>query len=151
MAMSKREKRVLHRIWRNQLESPSNGFDPTEDYYNPWEILCLAETRNPVRGWRQEPASNSATTLNEYEALARAYPMLEYLRDGGYITFDPATYGRTPDDYEIRVTSAGLDLARQLDTFWGRFSVWYAERKDGPLGLLFTAGVSIICRSFDLI
>jgi hypothetical protein len=45
---------------------------------------------------------------------------------------------------DVSVTFAGADRAIRLHTLPGRMEVWYQERKDGFLGLVTTAIVSLI-------
>lgn len=70
---------------------------------------------------------------------AAAVRPLSYLQASGYIT-----YRKDGDVLRIAVTGSGADLARELNTFWGRANVRYRKHKDGVLWFLATVLVSVV-------
>lgn len=142
--MNTEEKRLLHGLYFHR-EMIGEGM-----IYSAEELAWLARTPIPHgRRWQTDDGklqkvqgTGQGNWLTEYSALtAQAMRPLKYLHDAGYIRIET---GRLGDSSRIAVTKEGADLARELDTRFGRFSLWYKENKDGVLGLLITVLVSAL-------
>ncbi|MDD2772316.1 MAG: hypothetical protein PHP45_01310 [Elusimicrobiales bacterium] len=67
--------------------------------------------------------------------------VLQYLTQEEFITCSKR--GMFPEEYfEISVTSAGADFARELDSRFGRLNILYKDHRDGVFGLIITVFVS---------
>ncbi len=70
---------------------------------------------------------------------AAASRPLAYLAAKGYITYE-----KEGSLFRIAITGEGADLARELNTFWGRADILYNRHKDGVLWFIATVLVSLI-------
>lgn len=139
--MNSEEKRVLHGLYyHREMVGEAIPFVSNE-------IVWLTRTKLPnTRNWRkqdgslrsaEEKAANHLATVGA--TSARAERPLSYLQQSGFID-----YTIQGGMFRISVTAKGADLARELDTRWGRFNVIYKEHKEGAVSLLLTVLVSLV-------
>lgn len=139
--MNKEESRILHGLYHHR------EIVGEELPYSAGEINWLANTPIPKgKLWLGEDGKLKSleTEAENYLASigatsAAAGRPLAYLQAAGYIT-----YKKDSNLFRIAVTGSGADLARELDSFWGRMNVLYKNNKDGLLWLIATVLVSLI-------
>lgn len=141
--MNKAEKQIIHGLYYGATK------DLTESHrYRDHEILWLVNTKIPETAkWRMEngglqwfESPKNKDYLDDivkphYEALIH----LAYLKSTEHITLE-----ENQGMFQIRLTGKGAQLARDLDTCYGRFNIWYKEHKDGVFGILITICVSAL-------
>jgi hypothetical protein len=139
--MNRLEERILHGLYYNRETVDE------EVPYAPAELNWLANTRIPGgRHWQGKDGKLKSLAAHDEDWLvsvsntsaAVARP-LAYLRAAGHIA-----YSKDEQWFRIAVTHEGADLARALDTFWGRRNVSYKRHKDGVLWFLATVSVSAL-------
>ena len=139
--MNQDEARILHGLY---FHREIVGEDMI---YTAAEINWLAITPIPkTRNWQNDDGklklakSEGADYLAEVSATsAAAARPLAYLQACGYIT-----YQKNGGHFQITVTGYGADLARELNTFWGRVNIKYKQHKDGVLWFIATVLVSVV-------
>jgi hypothetical protein len=139
--MNKEEKRILHGLYYHR------EMIGEEMMFTASEINWLKKTPIPKgRKWKGEdgrlksieiPNENYLASISATSAAATR--PLAYLQEKGYIT-----YKKEAHYFRIAVTVAGADLARELNTFWGRKNITYKEHKDGVLWFLALGLLSLI-------
>jgi len=139
--MNKEEEQILHGLYYDRQVVGE------EMIYAAKEINWLANT--PIskgREWRNSDGKCKSIEEKKEDWLASicatgavALKRLSYLQTSGYITFK-----KEGDYFRITVTGSGADLARELDTFWGRRNIQYKKHKDGVLWFIATVLVSLI-------
>jgi hypothetical protein len=139
--MNKEEAQILHGLYYHR------EIVGEELPYSAAELNWLVITPIPKgRSWAGEDGKLKSieTETDDYlssigaTSAAAARP-LAYLQASGYIT-----YRKDSGFFRVAVTGSGADLARELDTFWGRANILYKKHKDGVLWLLATVLVSLI-------
>lgn len=141
--MNTEEKRILHGLYFHR-QMIGEGM-----LYSADELAWLTRTPIPQgRNWSSEDGKLKVLReqgddwWQEYATVtAQALRPLQYLHEAGYIRLER---NRHDGGLRIAVTRQGADLARELDSRFGRFSLWYGEHKDGLLGLLITILVSAL-------
>lgn len=139
--MTKQEAQVLHGLYfyRELVEE--------EMLYSATEINWLVQTPIPkTKEWRSENGAPKSieTQADNYLASiaatsAASSKPLAYLQAAGYIS-----YKKDRGGFRVRVSGAGADLARELDTRIGRANLFYKRHKDGLLWFIATVLVSIV-------
>lgn len=139
--MNSEEKQVLHGLYYYR-EMVDEDFIVSSD-----EIVWLTRTKLPdTRNWRKEDGSlhkaeekteNYLATIGATSATAER--PLSYLQQTEFID-----YTKEHGAFRVSVTAKGADLARELNTFWGRLNVLYKEHKEGVIWLLLTVSVSSV-------
>ena len=139
--MNKEEAQILHGLYYHR------EIVGEELPYTAAEINWLVHTSIPKgRKWLG-PDSKLKSIENETDnylltisaTSAAAGRPLAYLQACGYIT-----YKKDGGFFRIAVTGTGADLARELDTFWGRANVLYKKHRDGVLWFAATVLVSLV-------
>jgi len=69
----------------------------------------------------------------------RILKSLSYLKGKGYIDYEKDQYR-----YRILLTAEGYEIAKRLQTYWGRIDLWYRRNKDGIIWFLLTVLTSAI-------
>ncbi len=138
--MKKEEKKILHGLYYNRQVVGE------EMIYASSEINWLTKTSiSKGRKWRNadgklKSIEDKTVDLESICATnAATLRPLSYLQASGYIT-----YKKEGNYFRITVTGTGADLARELDTFWGRTNILYKNHKDGVLWFIATVLVSLI-------
>ena len=139
--MNKEEEQILHGLYYHR-EIIGEEFP-----FTAGEINWLVNTPIPKgRKWLGPDGKlkSMESKTDDYLASicatsAAAERPLAYLQASGYIT-----YKKDGDVFRIAVTGSGADLARELNTFWGRANVRYKKYKDGILWFLATVLVSVV-------
>jgi len=144
--MNDEEKQVLHGLYRFLWTLHSKALYP----FTPLEIIWLMRTPIPeTADWQLEsgqlrkwdrPISESYLTEQSHAMLEAERP-LSYLASCGYIDYEKRDQAGT---FAITFKHPGAELARKLDSRFGRLDLWYRAQKEGLLGILVTAVVSII-------
>lgn len=139
--MKKEEAKILHGLYY------ARQVVGEEMIYISSEINWLAKTSiSKGREWRN--ADRKLKSIEEkcedwFKNIcatdAAVLRPLSYLQASGYITFKEERNG-----FRITVTGTGADLARELDTFWGRANILYKNHKDGVIWFLAIVLVSLI-------
>jgi len=139
--MNKQEAQILHGLYYHR------EIVGEENLYSASEINWLVHTPIPKgKEWQgpdgrlktiETKTDNYLATIGATSAAA-ARP-LAYLQACGYIT-----YKKDGGGFRVAITGTGADLARELNTFWGRANVLYKKHKDGILWFLATVLVSLI-------
>ena len=133
--MNKEEEQILHGLYYHR------EIVGEELPFTAGEINWLINTPIPKgREWLGPDGKLKSTESNTDNYLASigatsaaARRPLAYLHTSGYIT-----YKSDGGFFRIAVTGAGADLARELNTFWGRANILHRKHKNGVL--LFLAG-----------
>ena len=139
--MNSNEKRLLHRIYfLTEMVDSELLFKASELYW------VLHASKSDSRSWRgadgrlkkREEGSSDwlASMVNTSRSVDRA---LSYLQSKGYISNK-----KENDMYRITVTGDGAEIARKLNSFWGKVDVLYKDYKDGVLWFLATIAVAMI-------
>jgi hypothetical protein len=139
--MNREEAQILHGLYYHR------EFVGEEFLVTAGEIYWLVNTPVPKgREWHGPDGklkSMERTTDNYLTSIVATSAAVErplaYLQASGYIT-----YKNDGGSLRITVTRAGADLARELNTFWGRVNVLYKKHKDGVLWFLATVLVSLV-------
>lgn len=139
--MNKEEEQVLHGLYYHR------EIIGEEVPFTAAEINWLVNTPIPKgREWLGPDGKlkSMESKTDDYLAIinttsAAAVRPLSYLQASDYIT-----YRKDSDILRIAVTGSGADLARELNTFWGRANVRYKKHKDGVLWFLATVLVSVV-------
>ncbi|MEX2163110.1 MAG: hypothetical protein WD823_02550 [Sulfuricaulis sp.] len=139
--MNKEEASILHGLYyyREIVEE--------EVLYSAAEINWLVH--HPIskgkewRGTDGKPQSVENETDNYLATIgatsAAAARPLAYLQASGSIR-----YRKDGGGFRIAVTGTGADLARELDTCFGRLNVFYKTHKDGVLWFVATVLLSLV-------
>lgn len=139
--MNKEEKRILHGLYFHREMIGENMM------FTASEINWLKNTSIPNgRKWKGEdgklksieiPNENYLASIGATSAAAKR--PLAYLQEKGYII-----YKNEGQYFRIAVTATGADLARELNSFWGRKNILYKEHKDGVLWFLALGLLSLL-------
>jgi hypothetical protein len=138
--MNQQEKSLLHGLYYHR------EIVGDELPYDPAEIAWVLQQRIPrTRKWLADGKLQSIQgTGDDYLARLAAVDTasrrpLKYLHSRGLI------HCRTDGGgLRITVTGDGADLARELDTWFGRLNFLYREHKEGLVNLLLTVAVSVV-------
>lgn len=141
--MTKSEKQIIHGLYFGATKNLTETHK-----YRAGEILWLVNTKIPETAkWRMdngglqwfEPKKSNDYLVDiskeQYEALIP----LAYLKSTEHITLE-----ENQGMFVIGLTGKGAQLARDLDTWYGRFNIWYKEHKEGVFGILITVCVSAL-------
>lgn len=139
--MNKEEARILHGLYHHR------EIVGEELPYSAGETNWLANTPIPEgKLWLGDDGKLKSLETKSENYLASigatsaaAGRPLAYLQAAGYIT-----YKKDSNCFRIAVSGSGADLARELDSFWGRINVLYKNNKDGVLWFIATVLVSLI-------
>lgn len=139
--MNQEEARLLHGLYYHR------EIVGEELPFTAAELNWLVNTSIPEgKKWKGEGGKLKSLESDADDYLAgigatsaAASRPLAYLQSHGYIR-----YKKGSNFLRIAVTGAGADVARELDTFWGRVNLLYKRHKDGVLWLLATVLVSLI-------
>lgn len=141
--MTKEEKQALHGLYHGCGEVVGRTVKIRSE-----EIIWLLNTRIPAtRNWRQPNGGfqwMEADCEGDYRSeLAagrrRAERPLSHLSHSGFIQC-------TDRDglFEIALTAKGAQVARELNSRFGRANHFYKEHKDGILGILLVILISVV-------
>lgn len=138
--MNEGEKQVLHGLYCHIGVGNAVCIKPSE-------IFWLIKTPLPGgRHWRKENEGLKSSSAKVGDWLgnlgatsAATEKALQYLEQSGFISVV-----KKGGHFEISVSSLGADIARELDSLWGRWNLRYKQHRDGLLGLLITVAVSFV-------
>lgn len=139
--MNQEEERVLHGLYYHR------EIIGEELPFTSGEINWLVNTPIPkerewlgpggrLKSMESKTDDYIATIAATSAAVERS---LTYLQASGCITFR-----KDGDVFRIAVTGSGADLARELNTWWGRLNIRYKKYKNGVLWFLATVLVSLV-------
>ncbi len=138
--MNKQERQILHGLYfHRELIGEKLQYEANE-------ILWLADNAIPkTRQWQRDGKLQSLPSATEDYLRARGAVSADSTRHVSYLAnADYIDLERKDGMFRIGVTVTGADLARQLDSRFGRLNYWYAGHKNGVVGLLVTVLVSIV-------
>jgi hypothetical protein len=140
--MNTEERRTLHGLYFGRGQIVGEAIK-----HRPEEIIWLLNTEIPrTASWRQdnggyqiiESDKSGDYLVDLTKGRNRVRPPLSFLSECGYILWD-----RSDDYFAISITSKGAELARALNTRFGRINLWYKSNKDGILGVVLVALIAI--------
>lgn len=139
--MNKQEAQIIHGLYFHR-EMVGETIP-----YSANEIAWLAQTKIPeTRKWKKTDGklhsmeNKGDNYLASVGAISAAVQRpLRYLHETGLIQYQ-TEHGQL----RISVTAAGADIARELDSWYGRANLLYKNHKEGLLWLLITILVSLI-------
>jgi len=139
--MNKQEARIIHGLYFHR-EMVGESIP-----YSANEIAWLAQVKIPeTRNWQKADGKLHSVENKSDDYLASvgatsaaAQRPLRYLHETGFIQYQ-TEHGQL----RISVTAAGADIARELDTWYGRANLLYKNHKEGLLWFLATVLVSLI-------
>ena len=117
-----------------------------EIIYSAAELKWLTQASfSAGRNWQGADGKLQSLESEGDDYLARigatsadAQRPIRYLEATGYLTYSKV------GGFRIAITAKGADLARELDTWYGRLNILYKENKDGLFWLIATVLVSVI-------
>lgn len=138
--MNRAEAKILHGLYFHRKMVGE------EVIYSASELKWLAQASfSAGRNWQGEDGKLKSFESDGQDYLARigatstdAQRPIRYLEASGYITCSSS------GGFRIAITAKGADLARELDSWYGRLNILYRENKDGVFWLVVTVLVSVI-------
>lgn len=138
--MNRAEAKILHGLYFHRQMVGE------ELIYSAAELKWLTQASFLAgRNWQGADGKLQSLESKGEEYLARigatsadAQRPIRYLEASGYLTYSSV------GGFRIAITTKGADLARELDTWYGRLNILYKENKDGLFWLVATVLVSVI-------
>lgn len=119
-------------------------------YFVPELDWLIQHSLNEVANWQRETSGVKATESEldpSYEAYSKLLSKkciikeaLSFLKGKHYIICED----RDSMSFKISVTIKGCEVARELQSLWGRMNIWYKSHKDGLLWFIVTILTSIV-------
>ena len=138
--MNTHEERILHGLYyHRQIVGEEISFTAGE--LNWIANASLQDGKKWLKDGRLQSLESKADDylLSISTTSAAAERPLAYLKAAGCIT-----YTKNSGWFRIAVTGTGADIARNLDTFWGRANLRYKQHRDGVLWFILAAFVSLV-------